>query len=563
MVEDRANSPVERAVEVNLEQKLRPNRPARRLTGRWTTLLVLLPACLLFVLGAVSDITVPGLYMDAVNPDYLVVRLLEQSAATPAWVLPGTLLFGLFPVLGQIYHGALPYWLGLPSYALFGTGIIGIRLTNMLFGLLVLVAAGLFLRAFRVSPILTAFVLAALGLDPGFLFTFRTQFYITVLPLASLLIAIAWAEYRHLTPTPKLALGIGVLAGVAFYGYFIYAFLVPAVALHAGLRWWASPRWWRLVGAWATGLLIGSLPYPLGMLLILAATGGPHGFMAFINANLGSLSVGQSSLSFVGRLTYFKDMLFWTISDVGPVSMMLHRQLPPSLPTMKLLCLLVLPALATIAALFRPSRYPGLLVLTGLTLGTAILFTAFGNRLWLHHAAPLLPVLYLALALGLDMVGRSRTALIASIIILAPLLAGNVIDRQVILFELDLTGGVGLASDALERFSTDAVRNTAPTHAFFPDWGIFMPFIMVSDGRIPLTTDFKPAAAQQVLCSGQDALLAVMDDKGLMRLGPWIASVGWGQPETIHYRQRNGVPVLTALRWHASATPHKSCQLGQ
>ncbi len=544
---------------MTLEHKPHSALMAGPAAARRTTLLVLLPCCLLFVLGAVSDITVPGLYMDAVNPDYLVVRLLGQSATTPAWVLPGTLLFGRFPVLGQIYHGALPYWLGLPAYALWGTGVVGVRLTNMLFGLLVLASVALFLRAFRVRPVIVALVLAALALDPGFLFSFRTQFYINVLPLAPLLAAIAWAEHRRSNPTPRLAFAVGVLAGVAFYGYFIYAFLVPAAALHAGLRWRDAARWRRLAAAWVAGFVIGALPYPLGMLLILVATGGVHGFVAFILANLGALSPGQSVLSLAGRLGYFRDMVLWTVQDVGPPTMMLHRQLPPSFPATKSFCLLALPALGVIVGLFRPARRPGLLVAAGLAIGTAALFVAFGNRLWLHHAAPLLPVLYIALALALDIAGRSRVAALVVALVLAPLLAGNAVDRQAVLFELDRTGGVGLASDAVERFTEDALRDRTPTHAFFPDWGIFMPFTMVSDGSIPFTTDFTPGAARQVLCAGQDALLAVMDDKGPARLAPWTTAVGWGQPETTHYRQRDGGAVLTALRWHAGAAPDQPC----
>ena len=61
-----------------------------------TASLVFLPAFLLFSLGAVTDISLPGVYMDAVNPDYLVVRLLNPEAAANVspWTLPGNLLLG-------------------------------------------------------------------------------------------------------------------------------------------------------------------------------------------------------------------------------------------------------------------------------------------------------------------------------------------------------------------------------------------------------------------------------------------------------------------------------------
>ena len=78
------------------------------------------PGILLFIIGGLTSIDVPGPYMDAVNPDYIVPRLLNPAAAEmPAWVIPGTLLFGKLPTIIAIYHGALPYYLGLPVYALF------------------------------------------------------------------------------------------------------------------------------------------------------------------------------------------------------------------------------------------------------------------------------------------------------------------------------------------------------------------------------------------------------------------------------------------------------------
>ena len=510
-------------------------------------------------MGAVTHIDAPGLYMDAVNPDYLVVRLLGQSAATPAWVLPGVLMFGLFPVLGQIYHGALPYWLGLPAYALFGTGVVGVRLTNMLFGLLVLVSAGLFLRAFRARPVVAGLTLAALALDPGFLFTFRTQFYINVLPLALLLLAVAWAEHRRLAPTPAVAFATGVLAGASVYGYFIYAFLVPVAALHAALRWHGDVRAGRLMACWSAGLAVGAMPYLLGMILIMAATGGPQGFLDFIKINLGALSVGQSVLTLAGRLDYFRKMVLWTVTDVGPTAMMLHRSLPLAFPALKPALLLGLPAFGAVCALARPSARPGILVVLGFVLGTGILFVAFGNRLWLHHAAMLLPILYLALALTLDLAGRSRMALAAALLVTVPLIAGNAADRQAVMVELDRTGGVGLASDAVERFAEDALRHPAPTHAFFPDWGIFMPFTMVTSGSIPLTAGFTPEEARAALCAGQDALLAVVNADGLDRLRGWTEAVGWSEPEQTTYLQRDGIPVLTSLRWRADNGPVRSC----
>jgi hypothetical protein len=526
---------------------------------------IFLPAVILFCLGAVSNIMVPGLYMDAVNPDYMVVRLLNPGTNVPVWILPGTLLFGLFPVIGQVYHGALPFYLGLPIYALFGTGVVAVRLANLFFGLLVLIATGAFLRTFRVRDSIAGICLAALALDPGFLFCFRTQFYITLLPIAPLLASVALLEHRRLTPTPGIAIAAGFLAGLSVYGYFIYAFLVPAAAVYAAWRWRDQRNRTRLVLWWIAGLALGGSPYVIGMLLILKSTGGLHAFISFLAANLAGLSVSGSTLPLLQRPGYFAQMVWWTVLDVGPSSMMLGTAPRLSLPNARIALLLGVPALGFLVSVIRAPRSPGIFLVAGLIAGLAVLTAVFGNRLWLHHFDCLLPLLTIALALTLDQFMSRfpwRRAVLpagAAILLLLPLFAANLINRQIVLFELTRTGGVKLASDAIDRFAGDSLQTRAPTHAFFPDWGIFMAFEMITRGHIPLTTGFTPRDAQYTLCSGEDVLLAVMQGQSADKVPSWIGDVGWGQPDIATYRQYDGVPVLTSIRWHAAAPAHPAC----
>jgi hypothetical protein len=537
-----------------------------RACAKWT---VFTPALLLFCLGGISDIMLPGVYMDAVNPDYTIVHLLNPGTNVPVWMLPGTFLFGLFPVLGQIYHGALPFYVGLPIYALFGTGILGIRLANLLFGLIVLVAAGVFLRTFRVRPVIASLTLAALALDPGFLFSFRTQFYITLLPCALILLAVALVEERREALTPRVAAAAGFLAGLSVYGYFIYVFLLPIAALHALWRWRGNLGRPNVLLWWIGGLALGGSPYILGVLLILIATGGLHDFLHFISVNLSTLEVAQSPLSLRQRAGYFVSMVSWTVLDVGPAAMMLHKSVPLFLPNTKFVLLLIIPALGLVAGLTRRLRSPGLVIAVGFFLGTAGLVGVFGNRVWLHHMALLVPVMYIAMALTLEQLAtycvRYSVILTIAIVPILPLLVGNAVDQQSVLFDLTQTGGVGLASDAIERFAEDSLQTPVPTHAFFPDWGVFMPFEMITRGQIPLTTGFTPLEAQRTLCAGRDVLLGLMDNSiavgqpGSDRLPAWIKAVGWGQPDLATYRQRDQVPVITAIRWHASASPHPAC----
>jgi hypothetical protein len=177
-----------------------------------------LPALLLFAHGALSHIDVPGMYFDAVNPDYLALKLFTLTKTVPAYVPPGQLLFGKLPVLIAIYHGALPFYLGLPVYLLFGTDIVGVRIANCVFGVLVLVGMALALRAFRIRPAAAGAAMAALALDPGFVLDFRTQFYITTLPITLVFASIGLLECEGATPSRRTAFLAGGLAGLSVSG---------------------------------------------------------------------------------------------------------------------------------------------------------------------------------------------------------------------------------------------------------------------------------------------------------------------------------------------------------
>ncbi|MBU6448551.1 MAG: hypothetical protein KGQ26_02890 [Rhodospirillales bacterium] len=516
----------------------------------------------LFCIGALTHITLPGVYMDAVNPDYAVVGVLNPASRIQTWFLPGTLLFGHWPVLGQIYHGALPFYLGLPFYALFGTGVVGIRLTNMIFGCLVILGAGAFLRAAGVRSSIASLCLMLLALDPGFLFSFRTQFYITLLPIALVFISAALVEAWRDTPSRLVVFLAGVFAGLAGYGYFIFFFLAPALAVLAFYRWRGLPRITLLF--WAAGFCLGVFPYFIGIVSIMVATGGLHGFLAFMRGYLASLNVQSSALPLLQRVHFFYYLLRGSILDFGPSLMMLHVATPLLLPGWKFVLLLLTPIVAVITALFRPQRIVGLLFCIGLIAGFFLLVLVFGSRLWFHHAALLLPVLYAGLALSLERIFRcfplrlSRALKAACVVMLVPLLIANASDRQAVFLQLETTGGVGLSSDAIDRFAEDALGEKDATHVFFPDWGAFMQFAMLTRGTIPYSTVFSTAAAKAVLCQGQDAEVVLVAGKADNRLKQWDAALGWSASTSI-YAQRDGTPVLLAARWKAAQRPPGMC----
>jgi hypothetical protein len=504
----------------------------------------------------------PGVYMDTVNPDYIIVRLLNWDPRVYGWILPGTCIFDIFPTIIQLYHGAVPYYVGMPFYMLFGTGVAAIRIVNSIFASLVLLSAGVFLRTFGVRPLFVGLVLTVLALDPGLLFSFRTQSYITLLPISFIFLSVSIVENAGPFASRRVCGIAGLLVGLSVYGYFIYLFLAPATAAHF---WWkvrSNPGCRVQFSTWLMGFALGVSPYLIGYVLMFIATGGAKGFERFLAAGLENASVGSSKLDSWHRVKYFTMLVSGTVDFKGQTSVMLNEMFTPYFHRSKRFFLIDLGIIYLVLNLIFVRRVTAIVFIAGLFLGMIFLFVCFGDRLGFHHIALTLPLLYLALALcieyiaGLTSFGRAKLVLLLPFLILG---IGNAIDRQRVMLDLERTGGVGLASDAIDRFAQESLSNPDPTFGFFPDWGVFMPFEMITGGQIPLLTDFSPDAARRKLCEGRDALLAIINDQGVDRLAAWINAVGWGAPEVVVYRQRDGAPVLTSVRWRASAPTHPTC----
>jgi hypothetical protein len=135
---------------------------------------------------------------------------------------------------------------------------------SMMFGLMVLAATAVLLSTFRVRPLIAGLCLALLAVDPAFLFIFRTQFYITTMPIACVFLSTALIQTTRMAPTPKIAFAAGLLAGMSCYGYFIYLFFLPTIIIFALFAWRGSERLPALLISAAAGFSLFILPYFVG-----------------------------------------------------------------------------------------------------------------------------------------------------------------------------------------------------------------------------------------------------------------------------------------------------------
>ena len=518
-----------------------------------------------WALCASRAIDLPGVYMDAVNPDYLVVRVFTwERTPMAAWVLPGNHLLGArFPILVSLYHGTQHFWLGLPLFWLLGTTVESLRIVHALFGLGVLAALYGLLAAAGVRPWLATLAAGALAVDPVFLFAFRTQSYITMSPAAWLLLALLFLlRSGRAGASPRAMVASGFFAGLAVQGYFVYAFYLPALVVGAWL--WPRPRPGRGHAArdlarWGLGLVLGVAGYVLGYALIAREEGGLRALLAYVAEQQHALGAFASPMTPGERVRFVAEMVAGVFGNGWHHSLVFaewNYRLPGT--AARMLLLLAAPLALLAVAERRGTATPLQRLVVALAPTFCLFALAFGGRLGGHHFVSLLPLGYAALALGVANAavstarggGPARAAAIAAFALLA---AYGIQGHREEMAKLVATRGVGLYSDAVNRLATDLVATAPRPFVFFPDWGLALPFAFLTRAAVPSTSDGTPALGRRLLCQGRDVAVALIGGDRAARRDAWQAALGWDAPLVTRYRQADGGVVFELVTFKGRA----------
>jgi len=504
---------------------------------------------------ALWQITLPGVYMDAVNPDYLVVKVLNRHAQPiSAWVLAANYVAGhKLPVLIALYHGSLPFWTGLPFFWLFGTDVTGLRLTHAMFGVAVLCATFLFLLRARVPVWMAALGCIALALDPSFSYAFRTQSYITLGSGAWML----WGAAALLHANDPLTQArrrwwvlAGFLYGISIFGYFVYTFFLPAL-VYAVLDRHGVPMRERMRGllAWGSGLTLGLGGYWLGYALIIRERHGLRGFLSFLQEQeiaLGIFSRFQQSLFERAASAWrFNQSI---LSNAWHHYIIFREDVDVPGAMLKTALLVGVPAALWLAAvMYRRASNP-LRITIALLLSFFAVSLLFGKRLGGHHFVVLLPLFYVALVLGLrDVIAQVDSSVARLVLKTSPLLvlavtnvAGQVHEGKT----LARTRGVGLYSDAINRFAADLGADSRRPFMYLPDWGLSMPVALLTGGRVGVDTVENFQDALRRLCNGEHVGVAFVGADRDVRVARWQEKLQWAPPIRTPYAQANGEIVF-------------------
>lgn len=546
----------------------------------------------LAICGAVFFVhaDLPGLYMDSINPEYLAVRALNPDAARElyAWIVPGNLIAGKYPVLaGSYYHGPLQLYVSLPVYLALGTDIGAARIAQFMYAALVLLASWRLLRLAGAARALTFAGLALLAIDPGFVHIFKTQALSIVWPLSLMLFSIAIVESRVVRAVPlrwPALLAAGLLAGLAFFSYFVFLFFAPVLYLHVvqSLRRQAhgSVRA-GLLRSWAyvAGYLLGTAPYFVGFWLMYDRLGSAEKFLAALNSDVEQLEVIRAPVADAGGgLGAALDNVVSAVTDHWLNRMVLAQNGWSEYTALAGLAFLCVPILLGIVAWRK--RWPARLLHLGnaLIVSYVVLSLPFANRLSGHHYTLLLPLAYLAWISACHYLysaragdGRASHKRIGLMFGAAAILvfAGSAFGQWRFLEALGRTGGVAQYSDAINRLSESAMESGKEEYFYFPDWGFAMPFQFLTNGSIAARNGVPaPQQLQRMVCMGQSvnvvydlpraatpAALAAHES----RLDEASAGLRGYTPKRLAYRGRDGRLEFTVVKYEADEAGEVAC----
>jgi hypothetical protein len=475
------------------------------LRGRagWVVALAAFWAC------ALRNLELPGLYMDAINPDYLVARWLHPALHNPVWVLPGQAL----PILGNLYHGMQTLYMGLLTYSVLGTTVASARLTHALFGAIIVLISWLILRRATGRPLLALALAVGLASDMAFLGSFRTQAYIIlagqIWMMSGMYLAVRATRAGASAWTSMLC---GVSMGLAAYGYFVFLFFLPPIAL---LTIFGAGRDGakRRVLAWGVGFIIGMMPYVIGYAQLAVSVGGLTPFMEWMRNALAGLHPTGASPTYLSGLGSAFTNAKLGLSGVGNELMMFGETVSPD-QVMVRPVLLVLATLGCLAgAWLQRRRDPSMarvaLACAALPVSYTLCAGWFGARMWSHHFTVLVAVGYLLAGVALHAVATGFApqltatrvagwaARVTGAVALVVLLAFNLVQQQRVQNRLVETGGTGMSTDALPALARAALAGRGDVVWFFPEWGFFMPFMFLTGNQVPYQLDLTSASLER------------------------------------------------------------------
>lgn len=167
---------------------------------------------------------VPGIYLDAINPDYAATQILWPAERSVRWM-------AAWPWLAQLYHGNLTILPTLISLLITkNTSVMQLHIVNGIMASICIMQV-YYIMKLQKCRLFSRLCMVVLGVTlPTVFLTTMTQYYIelcgTMFSLTAVIFFILWENNQK---NEKLCTLSYLFLGVAFYGYFNFLFFLPSL----------------------------------------------------------------------------------------------------------------------------------------------------------------------------------------------------------------------------------------------------------------------------------------------------------------------------------------------
>lgn len=470
--------------------------------------------CLIFCIYGFKDLGLPGLYMDAVNPDYLAAWIQRGSVSIPAWIYPDNWLAGPYevPLLNSLYGGNSPAYLAALFFKIVGFGAVELRLFHSILGIALLATMIWCLVQWQLPRIAVVIFASLLASDPTYIYAWRTQYYLQLYPLIWFFLGVGLlggcvvnhenSARRERLVRVTLA---GFLIGFSAYSYFIFALYAGSVAsvLFRTLRKRGDNSFTYLL----TGMIVGFSPYVYAHASIILNTdfssyvdqikglqtaygvvdtsqGGPLERVSIVAERLAQLVVGRGvETTIFGFPERHYSGTYLALFFVA-VFFFLYC---PTLFSKK----------GTPIAKTDTEPKSNLVTMTHLASACLLSHLTFallvGKPLGVQHYIMTLPLTYMTCAILFSRVWSSETNKIlkatikvTSFVLVVVVLFVNMMTGNRISTRLAIEGGNGLYSDAINTAGLYLKALPTETALLFPQWGYWMGILTITGPRHPI-----------------------------------------------------------------------------
>ena len=502
--------------------------------------------------GLLGATNLPGIYLDAVNPDYLSVQMLYPQPDRVSWAIPN---WG-FPILGQVYHGVFTAYIMAIVIKLVGsTSVVLLHAVNTCYGMIICLGTYRILNKININKYIAALVTLSLSCMPALFLSYRTQFYIELPGIMFMTFAIDrlvnWSSNRE---NKNLFLA-GLFAGISVYCYYnlVFVFLAyiliilveekkelfesklnclltwgSGVALgiilyvvgYTEILFFDSPNRWRVMAliiivylSWIVIMLMSvkrKKKFLYIMSFLITGIFVYYAFKNFMPILLSNFSDGISKekISFVKQVcnqinsvsTYLKNM----ISDASNEYLVFGYEV--SKYNLVYLYTVISGTFITfIIWLYRSIKYKKIdnkaLFYSWISVLTYLLiaFVFAKSRLQAQHFVPMIIILSIELAIELDYIydfvkGKSIKNIVFSLVcvVLISTCLLNAYNSRKIIKELDKTGGNNLCTEEINNLAEFAKKNYYAGKKelyVFEDWGFMCGFDFLTSNLVAYTTD--------------------------------------------------------------------------